>query len=102
MWRALKAEFTYFLPWLLGGLGIAAFVSGLLIVLTVFVNDSDQPVGRGTSMRLYDGDRLRMGDYQLTWDGQDAGGSAVASGQYFARLRIGSEVMQVRKLSLVK
>ena len=41
MWRALKAEFTYFLPWLLGGLGIAAFVSGLLIVLTVFVNDSD-------------------------------------------------------------
>ena len=31
----------------------------------VFVNDSDQPVGRGTSLRLYDGDRLRMGDYQF-------------------------------------
>jgi type VI secretion system protein len=31
----------------------------------VYVNDSDQPVGRGTSLRLYDGDRLRMGDYQF-------------------------------------
>jgi type VI secretion system protein len=31
----------------------------------VYVNDSDQPVGRGTSIRLYDGDRLRMGDYQF-------------------------------------
>jgi type VI secretion system FHA domain protein len=31
----------------------------------VFVNDSDQPVGRGTALRLYDGDRLRMGDYQF-------------------------------------
>ena len=41
MLRALRAELTYFLPWLLGGLGIAAFVSSLLIVLTVFVNDSD-------------------------------------------------------------
>lgn len=41
MLRALKAELTYFAPWLLGGLGIASFVSGLLIFLTVFVNDSD-------------------------------------------------------------
>jgi type VI secretion system protein len=31
----------------------------------VFVNDSDQPVGKGTPLRLYDGDRLRMGDYQF-------------------------------------
>lgn len=29
----------------------------------VFVNRSDQPVGRGTPIRLYDGDELRMGDY---------------------------------------
>jgi len=31
----------------------------------VFVNDSDQPVGKGTPIRLYDGDRLRMGEYQF-------------------------------------
>jgi type VI secretion system FHA domain protein len=29
----------------------------------VFVNHSDEPVGRGTPIRLYDGDELRMGDY---------------------------------------
>lgn len=29
----------------------------------VFVNRSDQPVGSGTPIRLYDGDELRMGDY---------------------------------------
>ena len=32
----------------------------------VFVNDSDQPVGRGTPIRLYDGDRLRLGEYQIS------------------------------------
>jgi type VI secretion system protein len=31
----------------------------------VFVNDSDEPVGKGTPIRLYDGDRLRMGGYQF-------------------------------------
>jgi type VI secretion system protein ImpI len=31
----------------------------------VFVNDSDQAVGNGTPIRLYDGDRLRMGNYEL-------------------------------------
>jgi hypothetical protein len=41
MLHALRAELIYFRPWLLGGLGIATFVSTLLIVLTVFVNDSD-------------------------------------------------------------
>jgi type VI secretion system FHA domain protein len=29
----------------------------------VYVNHSDQPVGRGTPIRLHDGDELRMGDY---------------------------------------
>jgi hypothetical protein len=57
---------------------------------------------RGELVRTLVNERLPMGDYQLTWDGQDAGGSAVASGQYFARLRIGKTVLQVRKLSLVK
>ncbi len=31
----------------------------------VFVNDADQPVGRGTPIRLYDGDRLKMGEYEF-------------------------------------
>jgi type VI secretion system protein ImpI len=31
----------------------------------VFVNDSDQPVGRGAPLRLFDGDRLAMGDYRF-------------------------------------
>ncbi|MGD2032856.1 MAG: type VI secretion system-associated FHA domain protein TagH [Gammaproteobacteria bacterium] len=31
----------------------------------VFVNDADQPVGHGTPIRLYDGDRLRMGEYDI-------------------------------------
>lgn len=32
----------------------------------VFVNDADQPVGPGSPIRLYDGDSLRMGQYQFT------------------------------------
>jgi len=32
----------------------------------VFVNDSDQPVGRGAPIRLYDGDRLQLGQYQIS------------------------------------
>ena len=32
----------------------------------VFVNDSDQPIGRGTPIRLYDGDRLQLGQYQIS------------------------------------
>lgn len=41
MWHALRAELVYFRPWLLGGLGIAAFVSTLLTVLTVFADGAD-------------------------------------------------------------
>jgi hypothetical protein len=40
MWRALKAEIVYFLPWLLGGLGIAAFVIVVLgVVMWVYPDD---------------------------------------------------------------
>lgn len=45
MWHALKAELTYFRPWLLGGLGIAAGVVLLLSVLMRFSNDADGPPG---------------------------------------------------------
>jgi hypothetical protein len=57
---------------------------------------------RGELVRSLVNERLPMGTYQLSWDGKDAGGQSVASGAYFARLRIGKEVLQVRKLSLVK
>jgi type VI secretion system FHA domain protein len=47
----------------------------------VYVNRSDQPVGRGAPLRLYDGDELRMGDYvfqaiivNVSRDGQDDSG----------------------------
>jgi len=41
MLHALRAELVYSRPWMLGALGIATFVSSLLIVLTVVINDSD-------------------------------------------------------------
>ena len=31
----------------------------------VFVNESDQPVGRGNPQRLFDGDRVRIGEYLI-------------------------------------
>jgi hypothetical protein len=43
MWRALKVELVYFLPWLLGGLGIAAFVVLLLSVLVRILEEGDGP-----------------------------------------------------------
>ena len=43
MWRALKTELVYFWPWLLGGFGIAAFVSVLLSVLIRFMKEGEGP-----------------------------------------------------------
>jgi type VI secretion system FHA domain protein len=31
----------------------------------VYVNDSDQPVGRGNPQRLFSGDRIRLGEYEI-------------------------------------
>ncbi len=45
---------------------------------------------------------LSTGDYVMQWDGTNHEGQSVSSGTYFARLRIGTEVLQVRKMSLVK
>ncbi|MBT7310864.1 T9SS type A sorting domain-containing protein, partial [bacterium] len=45
---------------------------------------------------------LATGDYVMQWDGTNHEGQGVSSGTYFARLRIGTEVLQVRKMSLVK
>jgi len=43
MWRALKAELVYCWLWLLGGLGIAAFVVVLLSVLVRFLEEGEGP-----------------------------------------------------------
>ena len=45
MWHALRAELAYFRPWLLGGLGIAAGVGALLIVIIWLVPDADGTPG---------------------------------------------------------
>ena len=57
---------------------------------------------RGEKVRTLISDRVPANTYTLEWDGKDDAGSSLASGTYFARLRIGAEVMQVRKLALVK
>jgi DNA/RNA endonuclease YhcR with UshA esterase domain len=45
---------------------------------------------------------LAADEYVMQWDGTDNDGQTVSSGTYFARLRIGTEVLQVRKMSLIK
>ncbi|MBM4130889.1 hypothetical protein FJ250_07645, partial [bacterium] len=57
---------------------------------------------RGEKVRTLIQDRLDANEYSLVWDGADDAGKGVASGSYFARLRIGKEVMQVRQMQLVK
>ncbi|MFO7609811.1 MAG: FlgD immunoglobulin-like domain containing protein [Candidatus Krumholzibacteriia bacterium] len=57
---------------------------------------------RGEKVRTLIQDRLPANTYEFVFDGKDDAGQALASGTYFARLRIGSEVMQVRKVSLIK
>ena len=58
---------------------------------------------KGELVRSLVNGRLAGGqEYAFAWDGTDARGQQVASGTYFARLRIGTEVLQVRKLQLVK
>lgn len=57
---------------------------------------------RGEKVRTLVSDRLPASSYTFEWDGKDDTGSTLASGTYFARLRIGAEVMQVRKVALVK
>lgn len=57
---------------------------------------------RGQKVRTLVQDRLPANEYTFVFDGKDDAGQTLASGTYFARLRIGAEVMQVRKMSLVK
>lgn len=70
----------------------------------VFVNRSDQPVGRGAPLRLYDGDELRMGDYvfqvmivNVSKDGADDSGE----GDRIPRLRRKQEDVSALSLKLL-
>ncbi len=57
---------------------------------------------RGEKVRTLIQDQRPANEYTVVWDGTDDAGKGVASGSYFARLRIGKEVMQVRQMQLVK
>jgi DNA/RNA endonuclease YhcR with UshA esterase domain len=57
---------------------------------------------RGEKVRTLIQDSLPANTYDVSWNGTDDAGKSVASGSYFARLRIGKEVMQVRSMQLVK
>ncbi len=50
----------------------------------VYVNDAEIPVGRGKPQRLFSGDRLRLGDYQLlvVIDDDDTLGNALDTGEH--------------------
>jgi flagellar hook assembly protein FlgD len=57
---------------------------------------------RGQLVKVLVNEMLPAQEYKFFWDGSDLNGQRVSSGTYFARLRIGSEVMQVHKLMMVK
>jgi hypothetical protein len=57
---------------------------------------------RGQLVRTLVNDRLPAMEHVVIWDGTDSTGQVVSSGTYFARLRIGLEVMQVQKLTMLK
>ncbi len=46
----------------------------------VFVNGADTPVGRGHPQRLFDGDRLRIGTYEIAVEIRDDGKQTAADG----------------------
>ncbi|MBC8426994.1 hypothetical protein H8E07_23005 [bacterium] len=57
---------------------------------------------RGELVRNLVSELLESGEHISYWDGRDLNGQRVSSGTYFARLRLGTEVMQMQKLMLVK
>ena len=57
---------------------------------------------RGEKVRTLVSEARPANTYDVIWDGTADDGRNVASGTYFARLRIGSEVMQVQKMQLLK
>ncbi len=57
---------------------------------------------RGEKVRTMIQGTLPVNEYTFVFDGKGDNGQSLSSGQYFARLRIGKEVVQVRKMSLIK
>lgn len=57
---------------------------------------------RGEKVRTLVQDKLGANEYKFVFDGKNDAGQTLASGAYFARLRIGKEVVQVRQMMLVK
>ncbi len=57
---------------------------------------------RGQKVRTLVQDALSANEYKFEFDGKNDSGQTLASGAYFARLRIGKEVVQVRQMMLVK
>ena len=66
-----------------GSIELAVYDAGGRLVQVLL--SGEQPAGAG----------------QVTWTGTDRAGRAVASGTYFARLQVGSEV-QTRAMTLVR
>ena len=56
---------------------------------------------QGRLRRVLLDEKLEPGAYLRSWDGRDEGGRPVASGLYFARLRVGERV-ETRKMTLLK
>ncbi|MCB1184547.1 T9SS type A sorting domain-containing protein, partial [bacterium] len=57
---------------------------------------------RGEKVRTLVQGSLSPNEYSFVFDGRSDNGQTLASGAYFARLRIGKEVVQVRQMMLVK
>ncbi len=57
---------------------------------------------RGELVRNLASELLESGEHIRYWDGRDLNGQRVSSGTYFARLRLGTEVLQMQKLMLLK
>ncbi len=57
---------------------------------------------RGQKVRTLVQDNLPANEYTFVFDGKDDSGRGLASGTYFARLRIGKELVQVKQMMLVK
>ena len=57
---------------------------------------------RGELVRPLVNSRMDSGEYIVSWDGLDSAGQQSSSGTYFVRLRIGSGVLQVQKVMLVR
>ena len=73
-----------------------------------FVVGQDNPVQlnvynlRGEKVRTLLQEALPANEYDVIWDGTNDKGQMLPSGPYFARLRIGRELMQVKDMMLLK